>query len=70
MRAKRYDGSGQWLLQHERFLQWVNNSNRDTSRILCCYGMPGAGKTILRYLTQVETIQIQVPLANILPVRL
>ena len=48
IRARRYHGSGSWLLQLPRFLQWVNNSNEDSGRILCCYGMHGAGKTIIR----------------------
>ena len=49
MRAKRYAGSGRWLLQHPRFIQWADYSNKDADRMLCCYGMPGAGKTIIRY---------------------
>ena len=53
MRAKRYDGSGRWLAEHPHFLRWADNSSEDAtengSRILCCYGMPGAGKTIIRY---------------------
>ena len=48
MRAKRYDGSGRWLLQHHRFLRWADKRDPDASNTMCCYGMPGAGKTILR----------------------
>lgn len=44
----RLDNTGNWLLQHNRFEAW--RDGRETgNRILCCYGMPGAGKTVMRY---------------------
>ena len=51
VRSKRLDNTGGWLLQHNRFCLWRDSASNMGSRILFCYGMPGAGKTILRYLT-------------------
>ena len=52
VRSKRLDGTGDWLLQHDRFCLWRDSaSNVGSNSTLFCYGMPGSGKTILRYLT-------------------
>ena len=63
MRNVRVKGTGNWLLQEEKFRGWLSvggdtpttaldNVSTDVaaqgSQILCCYGMPGAGKTVLR----------------------
>jgi len=50
MQSKRHDGSGKWLLQHEQFCIWRDSTKPTASsvRILPCYGIPGAGKTIIR----------------------
>ncbi|OBT84412.1 hypothetical protein VE02_07114 [Pseudogymnoascus sp. 03VT05] len=41
--ARRQEGTGQWLLDSDRFQYWLNQSNQ----ILFCPGMPGAGKTMM-----------------------
>ena len=51
LQAKRYKGSVLWLLEQQRFRMWQDSSIRteNTShRIVQCYGIPGAGKTIIR----------------------
>ena len=40
----RIPGSGQWLLKHEQYLHWSNNS---TSAIFLLHGIMGSGKTSL-----------------------
>ncbi|KAI0893355.1 ankyrin repeat protein [Annulohypoxylon nitens] len=40
---RRQPGTGQWLLDSEKYRMWVNNENQT----LFCKGIPGAGKTIL-----------------------
>lgn len=44
-RKKRVEGTGTWFLQDSKFLDWC--SGKAKSRILPCYGDPGAGKTII-----------------------
>ncbi|KAJ6566460.1 hypothetical protein B0H19DRAFT_1257672 [Mycena capillaripes] len=39
----RQPGTGEWLLEDPRFRKWVSNSGQT----LWCYGIPGAGKTVL-----------------------
>ncbi|KAF3481285.1 uncharacterized protein GIQ15_04044 [Arthroderma uncinatum] len=41
--SRRQGKSGQWLLDSTEFLTWLNQKQR----ALFCYGMPGAGKTML-----------------------
>ena len=41
--SRRQPGTGQWLLDSEKFQRWIN-SDKQT---LFCPGIPGAGKTIL-----------------------
>ncbi|KAL8983073.1 MAG: hypothetical protein Q9205_002581 [Flavoplaca limonia] len=41
--ARRQEGTGQWLIESSKFQAWLSGSER----ILCCPGVPGAGKTIL-----------------------
>ncbi|KAJ7278147.1 ankyrin repeat domain-containing protein [Mycena rebaudengoi] len=39
----RQEGTGLWLLEEAKFKDWVSG----TGAIFWCYGMPGAGKTVL-----------------------
>jgi hypothetical protein len=41
--ARRQEGTGNWLLENDKFKQWLDG----TRRTLWCPGIPGAGKTIL-----------------------
>ena len=40
--SRQQEGTGQWLLDSDKFKKWVDQSNR----VLFCSGIPGAGKTI------------------------
>ncbi|KAL2847105.1 hypothetical protein BJX68DRAFT_276955 [Aspergillus pseudodeflectus] len=42
----RAEDTGLWLLEHELFQRWSNGAI-GSSRTLCCFGDPGAGKTVL-----------------------
>ncbi|KAJ7266802.1 hypothetical protein C8J57DRAFT_1718035 [Mycena rebaudengoi] len=39
----RQEGTGLWLLEEDKFTDWVSGAGA----IFWCYGMPGAGKTVL-----------------------
>ncbi|KAJ7274220.1 ankyrin repeat-containing domain protein [Mycena rebaudengoi] len=39
----RQEGTGTWLLEDVRFEDWVSG----TGRVMWCYGMPGAGKSVI-----------------------
>jgi hypothetical protein len=41
--SRRQEGTGQWLLDSDKFQGWLNQSGQT----LYCPGMPGAGKTII-----------------------
>ncbi|KAL8698451.1 MAG: hypothetical protein Q9201_006562 [Fulgogasparrea decipioides] len=41
--SRRQEGTGQWLIDSTQFQNWVTGSER----IMCCSGIPGAGKSIL-----------------------
>ncbi|KAL5336660.1 hypothetical protein BJX70DRAFT_273667 [Aspergillus crustosus] len=43
--GSRVDGTGGWLLEHAEYTAW--RDKLETSNILWCYGMQGAGKTVL-----------------------
>ncbi|KAI5804813.1 hypothetical protein DFH27DRAFT_464459, partial [Peziza echinospora] len=48
VRANRIEGTGTWFLDHEYFKRWRDSPMDDPeNRILCCYGNPGVGKTVL-----------------------
>lgn len=47
-RKRHEKGTGDWLLQSEQFQSWKDANGH----IMWLVGIPGAGKTILRYLTQ------------------
>jgi hypothetical protein len=40
--SKHQEGTGQWLLDDTQFVEWQTSQ----SRLLWCYGAPGAGKTV------------------------
>ena len=49
VKSMRLENTGTWLLKLECFHKWCNvKSTSRGGRILCCYGMPGAGKTLIR----------------------
>lgn len=49
VKSIRLENTGTWLLDLECFHKWCDIRSTDTSgRILCCYGMPGSGKTVIR----------------------
>ena len=51
LQAKRYKDSSLLLMEDERFRMWQNTSIRienTSNRIMQCYGIPGAGKTVIR----------------------
>ncbi|KAL8868513.1 MAG: hypothetical protein Q9174_004942 [Haloplaca sp. 1 TL-2023] len=40
----RHEGTGSWILKNSEYLHWHNASGSAT---VCCFGIPGCGKTIL-----------------------
>jgi hypothetical protein len=42
---KRVKHTGTWLLNDPKFLDWSSKVTK--CQMLCCYGDPGAGKTII-----------------------
>ena len=42
---KRVEGTGEWLIENPKFVEW--SSKIAKFQTLCCYGHPGAGKTII-----------------------
>ena len=49
VKSKWLENTGTWLLELECFRKWSDIKSIDGSaRILCCYSIPGAGKTIIR----------------------
>jgi len=52
VRSTRLENTGTWLLQHHQFQQWLEYDavgKTHSRRAFCCYGFPGAGKTVMRY---------------------
>ena len=46
----RSKNSGTWLLELESFSKWRDSQTiEENGRVFCCYGIPGAGKTVIRY---------------------
>lgn len=42
--------TGTWLLSLESFSAWRDSDNlEENRRVICCYGIPGAGKTVIWY---------------------
>ena len=49
----RTKNTGTWLLSLESFSQWRDsNTTEEGGNVFCCYGIPGAGKTVIRYLVK------------------
>ena len=49
VKLPRSINTGTWLLKLESFNNWRNSSIIEESRrVFCCYGIPGAGKTVIR----------------------
>ncbi|KAL8970187.1 MAG: hypothetical protein Q9183_001637 [Haloplaca sp. 2 TL-2023] len=44
LRALRQEGTGTWILHHDEYRTWYEAIS---SAALCCFGIPGCGKTIL-----------------------
>lgn len=44
---QRLPGTGRWLLQSFKYLEWLERKTRDTTSFLWIYGTPGSGKTVL-----------------------
>jgi hypothetical protein len=44
-KEKRVKGTGMWMLEDPKFLDWCSKTAK--CQTLCCYGAPGAGKTII-----------------------
>jgi hypothetical protein len=42
--SKKHPGTGDWLLQHDRFQDWIESTG---SAVLWCHGGPGTGKSFL-----------------------
>ena len=50
VKLPRAEHTGIWLLNLECFCQWRDsNTMEENESVLCCYGIPGAGKTVLWY---------------------
>ena len=42
--------TGTWILELESFCKWRDgNTVGESGHVLCCYGIPGAGKTVIWY---------------------
>ena len=51
VKAARTENTSIWLLQLAFFCQWKDGSTNTegNSSVFCCYGIPGAGKTVIWY---------------------
>ncbi|KAF8457348.1 hypothetical protein BDZ91DRAFT_666551, partial [Kalaharituber pfeilii] len=48
VRSSRIANTGNWILQTDQFQSWVKGEGSShSSQVLGCYGIPGAGKTVL-----------------------
>jgi len=68
VRSTRLKNTGTWLLQHHRFQKWLESDGTGethSDRILCCYGLPGAGKTVMRYVFILPLIMKKSPLTSL-----
>jgi hypothetical protein len=43
----RVEDTGLWLLQHAVFQDWSSDQVTGKMQVLCCFGDPGVGKTVL-----------------------
>lgn len=52
VKVPRSVNAGTWLLGLESFSKWRDSQTiTEDGRVFCCYGIPGAGKTVMRYYT-------------------
>jgi hypothetical protein len=49
VRASRLEDTGNWLLEMAQFETWRDGDSQSVNP-LCCYGAPGAGKTVIWYI--------------------
>jgi hypothetical protein len=56
----RVEGTGTWLLEDPEFVLW--SSNTPKCRTFCCYGVAGAGKTVI----SIQVLPIQASAAHTL----
>ena len=50
VKSPRSENAGAWLLKHESFSKWRDSQTlEEDGHVFCCYGIPGAGKTVIRY---------------------
>ena len=49
VKLPRSPNTGIWLLSLESFRQWRDNTVEESGHVFCCYGIPGAGKTVTWY---------------------
>jgi len=48
IRSGRFEETGTWILRAAEFRAW-SVGGTDVPRVLACYGIPGAGKTVIRW---------------------
>jgi SpoVK/Ycf46/Vps4 family AAA+-type ATPase len=51
IKSKRMKGIGSWFLKRDEFKAWYHadgDSDGNSNRVLACYGIPGAGKSLMR----------------------
>ena len=50
VKLPRAENTGKWLLSLESYCEWRDgNGVAENSYVFCCYGIPGAGKTVIWY---------------------
>ena len=50
VKLPRAKNTGTWLFKLEPFSEWRDsNTIEENGRVFCCYGIPGAGKTVIWY---------------------
>ena len=50
VKLPRTKNTGTWLFRLEPFSEWRDsNTIEENGRVFCCYGIPGAGKTVIWY---------------------
>ena len=49
VKLPRSENAGSWLLTLDSYIKWRNsNTMEEGGHVFCCYGIPGAGKTVIR----------------------
>ncbi|KAB8235002.1 uncharacterized protein BDW43DRAFT_299322 [Aspergillus alliaceus] len=59
---RRVEGTSTWIFEDPRFLDW--SSEKPNFQALCCYGDPGAGKTIISSVV-IDRLQELKPLGSV-----